>query len=114
MESLVDKFLKECVCAGQCSANGIAAFTPEHPISLENKEPEKLNESIDVSDTWAADGYSQEEFDELYNKAKRIMSKAVREVSGAIVLTISEEEEERMVDAILQEIIFSPRTDFFY
>lgn len=113
MESLVDKFLKECVCAGQCSANGIAAFTPEHPISLENKEPEKLKESIDVSDTWAADGYSQEEFDELYQKAKEIMSKAVREVSGAIVLTISEEEEERMVDAILEEVIFSPRTDFF-
>lgn len=113
MENLVNKFLKECVCAGQCSANGIAAFTPEHPISLENKEPEKLKESIDVSDTWAADGYSQEEFDELYQKAKEIMSKAVREVSGAIVLTISEEEEERMVDAILEEVIFSPRTDFF-
>lgn len=113
MENLVNKFLKECVCAGQCSANGIAAFTPEHPISLENKEPEKLKESIDVSDTWAADGYSQEEFDELYQKAKEIMSKAMREVSGAIVLTISEEEEERMVDAILEEVIFSPRTDFF-
>ena len=115
MESLVDKFLKECVCAGQCSASGISSFAPEHVISLENnEEPEKLNESIDVSDTWAADGRSQEEFDELYQKAKRIMSKAVREVSGAIVLTISEEEKERMVDAILQEIIFSPRTDFFY
>lgn len=113
MENLVNKFLKECVCAGQCSANGIAAFTPEHPISLENKEPEKLKESIDVSDTWAADGYSQEEFDELYQKAKEIMSKAMREVSGAIMLTISEEEEERMVDAILEEVIFSPRTDFF-
>lgn len=114
MENLVNKFLKECVCAGQCSANGIAAFTPEHPISLENKEPEKLKESIDVSDTWAADGYSQEEFDELYQKAKEIMSKAMREVRRAIVLTISKEEEERMVDAILEEVIFSPRTDFFY
>lgn len=113
MENLVNKFLKECVCAGQCSANGIAAFTPEHPISLENKEPEKLKESIDVSDTWAADGYSQEEFDELYQKAKEIMSKAMREVSRAIVLTISGEEEERMVDAILEEVIFAPRTDFF-
>ena len=114
MENLVNKFLKECVCAGQCSANGIAAFTPEHPISLENKEPEKLKESIDVSDTWAADYCSQEEFDELYQKAKRIMSKAVREIGGEIQLTITEEEEERMVDAILEEVIFSPRTDFFY
>ena len=70
MENLVNKFLKECVCAGQCSANGIAAFTPEHPISLENKEPEKLKESIDVSDTWAADGYSQEEFDEHLRKVE--------------------------------------------
>lgn len=113
MENLVNKFLKECVCAGQCSANGIAAFTPEHPISLENKEPEKLKESIDVSDTWAADSYSQEEFDELYQKAKEIMLKAMREVSRAIVLTISGEEEERMVDVILEEVIFSPRTDFF-
>ena len=26
MESLVDKFLKECVCAGQCSAGGISSF----------------------------------------------------------------------------------------
>ena len=115
MENLVNKFLKECVCAGQCSANGIAAFTPEHVISLENnEEPEKLSESMDVSDTWAADGCSQEEFDELYQKAKEIMSKAVREIGGKIQLTITEEEEERIVDAILQEIIFSPRTDFFY
>lgn len=44
MADLVDKFI-ECVCAGQCSSNGIAAFTPEHVVSLENKEPEKLSES---------------------------------------------------------------------
>ena len=37
---LVDKFLKECVCAGQCLNNGIAAFTPECVISPKNQLPE--------------------------------------------------------------------------
>ena len=49
MESLVDKFLKECVCAGQCSAGGISSFAPEHVISLEKKtedEGEKLVEAF--------------------------------------------------------------------
>ena len=85
-----------------------------NPSLENNEEPEKLSESMDVSDTWAADGCSQEEFDELYQKAKEIMSKAVRKIGGEIQLTITEEEEERMVDAILEEVIFSPSTDFFY
>ena len=111
---LIDKFFKECVCAGQCSANGISAFTPEHVTSVTNKpEEKKLKESLDVDKTWAADYYSQEEFDNMYQTAKEIMSKAMREVGGTIQLTITKEEEDRMVDAILKEVIFSPRTDFF-
>ena len=46
MESLVDKFLKECVCAGQCSAGGISSFAPEHVISLENKKTEDEGEKL--------------------------------------------------------------------
>ena len=37
----------------------------------------------------------------------------MREVGGTIQLSITKEEEDRMVDAILKEVIFSPRTDFF-
>ena len=46
MESLVDKFLKECVCAGQCSTGGISSFAPEHVISLENKNTEDEGEKL--------------------------------------------------------------------
>lgn len=73
----------------------------------------KFNESLNVEDTWADGSYSQEEFDEIYSGAKEIMLQAMDDICEIARMTISSKEEENMVDAILEEVVFSPRTDFF-
>lgn len=74
---------------------------------------DRFNESLDVDDTWMADSYSQEEFDEIYLEAKEIMTQAMDKICEIARMTVSSKEEENMVDAILEEVVFSPRTDFF-
>jgi hypothetical protein len=62
--------------------------------------------------TWLDQGYSQEEYDDMYNTAEEIMSDAMDKLCTRLALTLSTEEQRSMVHTILDEIVFSNRTDF--
>lgn len=62
--------------------------------------------------TWLDQGYSQEEYDDMYDIAEEIMSDAMDKLCTRLSLTLSTEEQLSMVHSILDEIVFSNRTNF--